>query len=413
MHDLQATEQMVKNYLLELSEPPAAKADTRVLPDALAAMRAAKPQPDSFTRALASGLVAGTPARFALCIAAIVLIAIATAHLGRPAWALDQVIQEMKKYTACNLTMVDPHGVVYDMWARAEPSGEVSGDVILKGSNGNVIWVKDNQTYFRSAHSNVIEVDDAKTAGFLPWLGPELITLIAKADDAQTHFATDPASGRDLVVMTGSITASTGRCSYSFEFDRQTRLPVAYKQWNNPRRAGAPALSVVRIVYYEHLSEDALAVSVPKDAVFVQKPIVLPEENLALLGDPAAGIPTEGLTRQQAARSILEQVYQASIAGDLSAIRRLCPLTAAWSDELLRAIILNGSEDKRLAEVVSIGAVSREGANRLGPFVVVPTRLKRRDGSLWDEKQVVQFRRISGRESCVVYGPYGLLTQVR
>ncbi len=27
---------------------------------------------------------------------------------------------------------------------------------------------------------------------------------------------------------------------------------------------------------------------------------------------------------------------------------------------------------------------------------------------IWDEKQIVQFRRIDGRESCVLYGPCGI-----
>jgi hypothetical protein len=410
---MRKTEQLVKKYLLEFSEPPAADCDARVLADTLAAMLKTKPRQASFSLGPGARIVGSGAARLAAGIVVVVLIVSFAVRFSRPVWALDQVIDAMKRHKACNLTMIDPTGVVFDMWAKAEPSGEVSGELTMRGSNGTIIWVKDNRTYFYNPHSNVVEVDDAKTAGFMPWLGPELMRLIAKADDARTSFGKDPRSGRDLVVMTGSMTATTGRVSFSFEFDRQTRLPVAYKQWNNPRRSGAPSLSVVRIVYHEDIPEGFLPVSVPESAIFTQKPIILPEENLALLGDPGHGISAEGLTRDQASRSILEQVYKASIAGDLATIRRLCPVTAAWSDELIRAIILNEDEGRRLAEVVSIGAISREGYNRLGPFVVVPTRLKTRDGRLWDEKQIVQFRQIVGRDSCVVYGPYGMLSEVK
>lgn len=76
-------------------------------------------------------------------------------------------------------------------------------------------------------------------------------------------------------------------------------------------------------------------------------------------------------------------------------------------------VVLLEEEGKRLAAVVSIGAIARGGSNRLGTFVVAPVRLWTRDGRLWDEKQMVQFRMIDGRESCVVYGPYGMLSEVK
>jgi hypothetical protein len=80
---------------------------------------------------------------------------------------------------------------------------------------------------------------------------------------------------------------------------------------------------------------------------------------------------------------------------------------------LLKAVVQPEDEGKRLAEVVEIGTICREGSTRLGPFVVVPTRLKTKDGRVWDEKQIVQFRRIEGQESCVVYGPYGIPSEVK
>jgi hypothetical protein len=36
-----------------------------------------------------------------------------------------------------------------------------------------------------------------------------------------------------------------------------------------------------------------------------------------------------------------------------------------------------------------------------------------RDGRVWDEKEIVQFRRIGGAEPCVVYGPYGIPSEVK
>ncbi len=244
--------------------------------------------------------------------------------------------------------------------------------------------------------------------------GPRAVPLISKAADARTAYAKDPASGRELVVMTGSMLTVAGHISWSIEFDPETKLPVAFKQWENPRRSGAPAVSVVRITYYRELPQDALKVDVPAGAIYREKPIVLPDGNLERMGNPDQGISAEGMARAEAARKILEQAHQAMIAGDLASIRRLCPLTTPWSDEMLRTLLVNEEEEgKRVAQVVEIGGIVREGYDRVGPFVVVPVRVRTRDGKLWDQKQIVQFRLIGGRESCVVYGPYGMTSEVK
>jgi hypothetical protein len=319
----------------------------------------------------------------------------------------------MEKYKGCNVTVIDSSGLVFDCWAKASPSGELSDEIVLKGSNGALVWVKDNKTYYYNPQGKTVEVDDAKTAGFSPWLGPELFTMVSKADDATTVLGKDSTTGRGRVVMTGSLVTAVGPISWLIEFDLETKLPVSYTQWDNTRRSGAPKYSIVKITYFEDLSDSFLAVDIPRDVSYTPKAIVLPEANLALLGNPEHGIGTEGMTQDHAARQILEQVYQASMAGDLRMFRKLCPLTAAWSDGMLRAVIIGDDDAKRLEEVLEIGAICRQGSSRLGPFVVVPTRVKTKDGRTWEGKNIVQFRRIDGRESCVVYGPYGMLSEAK
>jgi hypothetical protein len=414
MRDIRETEEMVKRHLRGLYPAEDVDPKDRTLADALAAMRQAKPQPEPLSRAIGRVLVKSTSARLAAGVAVMLLIVAIATRVSRPVWAVEEAIAAVQKYRACNMTLLIGPGVMYDLWAKAEPSGDLSGDVTLRGSNGSVIWVKDNKTYYYNHDSNTVEVDDAKTAGFQPWLGPELFRLIAKAEDAAAEYAKDPASGRELVVMTGSMLTVVGHISWSVEFDRETKLPVALKQWENPRRSGAPAVSAVRITYYQELPKDALKVDVPAGAIYRDKLIVLPDGNLERMDNPDQGISAEGMTRAEAARKILEQAHQAIIAGDLASIRRLCPLTTPWSDEMLRALMVNQEEEgKRLAQIVEIGGIVREGYDRVGPFVVVPVRVKTRDGKLWDQKHIVQFRLIGGRESCVVYGPYGMTSEVK
>lgn len=414
MRDIRETEEMMKRYLRGLYPAEDVNPKDRTLADALAAMRQAKPRPEPLSREIGWVLVKSTSARLAAGAATMLLIVAIATRVSRPVWALEETIAAIQKYRGCNMTLLIGPGVVYDFWAQAEPSGELSGDVTLRGSNGSVIWVKDNKTYYYDHGSNTVEVDDAKTAGFQPWLGPELFRLISKAGDAGTAYARDPASGRDLAVMTASMVSVAGHISWSVEFDRETKLPVALKEWENPRWSGAPAVSALRITYYQELPKDALKVEVPSGAIYRQKPIVLPDGNLERMNNPDQGISAEGMTRAEAARKILEQAHQAIMAGDLASIRRLCPLTVAWSDEMLRAFLVREEEEgKRLAQIMEIGGIVREGYDRVGPFVVLPVRVKTRDGKLWDQKHIVQFRLMGGRESCVVYGPYGMTSEVK
>jgi hypothetical protein len=414
MRDFRETEEIVKRRLRGLHPVGDADPEDRILADALAAMRQAKPQPESLSRQIVRALARSTTARLATGTAVVLFIVAIATRVSQPVWAVEETIAAVQKYRACNLTLLIGPGVAYDFWATAEPSGELSGDVTLKGTNGSAIWVKNNKTYYYDRGSHTVEVDDAKTAGFQPWLGPRLFRLIAKAEDARAVYAKDPASGRELVVMTGSMVTVAGHISWSVEFDQETKLPVALKQWENPQRSGAPAVSEVRIAYYQELPKDALNVEVPAGAIYREKPIVLPDGNLERMNNPDQGISAEGMTRAEAASKILEQTYQAIIDGDLASIRRLCPLTTPWSDEMLRSVMLNeGEESMRLAQVVDIGGIVREGYDRVGPFLVLPVRVRTRGGKLWDQKHIVQFRLIGGRESCVVYGPYGMTSEVR
>lgn len=417
MREERNTERILKEHLEGLAAPQDAERDTRLLGAALAAMaRVSPPVPPSTGRVGWPLFGRRTPV---LAAAGALLALVAVLLVSRPSrsvWAIELAIEALRPYKACHFTLTLPEGTVFDCWAEAEPSGEVSGSITMRGSNGAVIWVRGDRTYYYDAQDNRVEVDDAKTAGFSPWLGAEWFQVMAIAQDIRTLFATDPATGRQRVIMTGSMTTTIGPISWSVEFDQETKLPIAYTQWDNLRRSGPPSSSITAITYYEDLPDSTFAVEVPPGVAFTQKAIVLPEANLDLLARltrPDDGLRVAGMPRAEAARRILERVYQASMAGDLESVRRLCPLTRTWSDEMMKAFIVPDEEAKRLAEVVSIGPIGREGDNRLGPFVVLPVRLKTRAGKVWEEKQIVQFQTIGGEESCVVCGPYGMPVEVR
>lgn len=187
------------------------------------------------------------------------------------------------------------------------------------------------------------------------------------------------------------------------EFDAKTKLPISMKRWLNLERHGAPDFYFEKIVYFEDLPDSAFRFEPPRRVQFAEKPLTIPEANLAMLSDPRSGMPAEGLTREEACRKLLEQFWTACINNDLERIHQLCPLTATWPDGLLRDA---GSQDD-VVELLKIGGIEKEGQSRLGPLALVPRRVRCRDGRVREIKIVVQFRQTEQGTSCVIHGNYG------
>jgi hypothetical protein len=60
-----------------------------------------------------------------------------------------------------------------------------------------------------------------------------------------------------------------------------------------------------------------------------------------------------------------------------------------------------------VVEVVAVEPGVARGHSALGPVSVVTSRVRRRDGGLYEEKIIVQHRLSGATPSCVVYAPYG------
>jgi hypothetical protein len=229
------------------------------------------------------------------------------------------------------------------------------------------------------------------------------MSTFARVPDHQAHEGTDAATGQKRVLATGSFPTALGPQSFLIEFDAQTKLPVSMKGWRNSSRHGTPEFVFDKIVYFEDLPDSAFRFAPPPGAQSLDKPLTIPESNAAGLSDPNSGIPAAGLTREEACRKLLEQMWAACINEDLPRIRQLCPLTARWSEELLRSI---AGQDEPV-KLLSIGDIERTGQSRLGPLALVPSRLQCKDGKVREIRMVVQFRETDGAVSCVVHGPHG------
>jgi hypothetical protein len=408
MSEIRKTERLLQTYLKHVSAPADAEAGPRVLADALTAMHETKrpaAPPGRMTWRTIMASRAGKLAAAAV-VAGVVLFALFDSFT-QPAWALADAIEAVKKFPAVHVVGAFPGGTA-DIWMRADKALARPTDVVVKGSHGAVTWTRDGSTYHYEPSQNTVYFENALTLGLSQFLGPQLLELLSTAPNVQMARGRDPATGRDRVTLFCSVIDVHGAQSWMIEFDAGSKLPIAFKTWQNLDRSGPPAFEAFTITYYEELPDSVFAVSIPGQPAYVRKPLTIPDENIAILSDPADGISAEGLPQQEAAERILRTVFQAVIAGDLTTLRKMSPLFENWNDEFLQAAVLKKGKNDRIVEILGIGQATETGRSKLGPIVALPVSVQRQDGIKAQQKMIVQFRQLGGVSSCVVHGPYGL-----
>jgi len=348
----------------------------------------------------------------AVIIVGIILSYFAFERMGSTAWALEDTIEALQDFRAIHMvgafTEKGNSGQDCEIWMKANKALTRSKDVVIKINSGVVQWVEDGKTYIYVPQENKVYYEDAVTAGMAQWPGPILFETLANAKDSKIIRGRDPATGRERATLLCSLFSVLGPQSWMIEFDVKTKLPISISNWDNLDRKGTPFFKASKIAYYEELPDSIFAVTFPDGAQLIETPLTIPESSLGLLSNTDSGISAEGLSREEACQKILRQMFEAIIAEDFDEIKRLCPACATWGDELLKYIIHGKPDEERVAEIVEIRPICKEGHTKLGPIVVVPWILKSKNGSMREDKQIIQFRDFGGRTSCVIHGPYGL-----
>ena len=329
----------------------------------------------------------------------------------RKAWAIEETIEALKKYNAAYIsgTYLEPTGVYHgiEMWMQNDGNDPQTNKVLVKLDNGMTVWTKDKSTYTYFPEAEAVYYENAITTGFSHWIGPEFYKLLSTLKDCETTYNYDPATRQEYATLSGSIKDVSGDQTFEVEFDVSSKLMTSIKKWNNARRKGKPEFYASEIKYYKQLPDSTFEVKLPANITYYEKQISIPQENLTDLGNPKYGMPIDGLTKNEAAKTILDKLYTAILEDDLSTIRKLVPHTSKWSDDSLRKILKIGFENQG-AEILEIGDIIQESSSPLGPIAVVPVKSKRLDRSIWQDKVIIQFRNINGKESCVIHGPHGL-----
>jgi len=412
MTDRKDTKRMVETYLGSLETPAGERVDEKVLPAALAAMHKAKPPTAPSSRPIWRTIMTSRAGRLtaAAVVAGVVLFAVFDTF-SQPAWAFADAIEALKDFRAVHIVGAFPGGTA-EAWIRANEAKTHSTDVVVRGSHGAITWTKEGSTYHYEPGQNTVYFEDAMTVGMAPWLGPELLEILSTTESAKVVRGKDPATGRDRVMLMCSLIDVHGAQSWIIEFDKASKLPVAMKQWSNLDRSGSPNFDAFKIVYYEDLPADVFNVSIPNDAKYVEKPLVIPEAAVSVLSDPRDGMSIEGMTQQEAAEKTVRALYQAVIDQDVNTLKNISPLCRNWGDEFLRKIIFKPDREDRIVEILEIGQIRRTGQSPLGPIAAVSTTVKLKNGKTVREQMIVQFRRFGGTASCVVHGVYGMPREV-
>jgi hypothetical protein len=342
----------------------------------------------------------------AALVAAVVLTATFWSRPSSVAYALQQTLEALKDAQLVHMTgtynlpasasdgekaVMGTSGRI-DFWASRDPEGPDSKDakmVMTCGQNRFVMGTNGDQTYRYISVNNSVTYTPGKQIMSSPWPGTGLFEVIQKhAKQASILYGGNAQSGQPSILVTASI-PSTGQ-SYWFQLDAQSKLPIHIKQWQNVDRQG-PAFIDADVTYSDSIPAGLFDFEPPADAN------VIHEQRK----DPASscGLPTVGLTPDDASRQVVREYLQAMVEGNWNRAHILYP--ALSEQEHASHYAGNG----HIVEVLEVGQPHKQDGCAIGP--VVPCKVRLADGATRDMQLIVEFRTLGDRPCCLIVGTWG------
>jgi hypothetical protein len=311
------------------------------------------------------------------------------------AWAIEQSIEELKKYNGIYMRGVwyqgDGPAVPLSMWARAGRAQLVSSDAKVEYGNTMELRKKNTYyTYYYNRDSNTVRIVHGSIVEVSPWPGSKLFEVMKRITAGwKESYDVEPTTGRKRVFVTCSLPETyEGPLSWLVEFDTETKLLVSLKQWNNQYHAGKPIIEFEEIVYYEELTDDLFEFEIPTGAKIKEKDA----DWLAMLNDPNEGMATDNLTEEQACREIVRRYWQAVMAEDWELVAKLQPRAKEGQKNILSKI--------EPEKIIEIGRPYRHKDCKIG--TITPVIVKFKDGDVQEINMIVKFREMNGKASCII-----------
>ncbi|HEG44498.1 MAG TPA: hypothetical protein ENH94_10670 [Phycisphaerales bacterium] len=326
-----------------------------------------------------------------------------------PVWAIEQSIEAMKNYRGMRYSgtisiswkdFFKEQGVEdlpelpeslgeFEMWAQADEELSRSSATKIMCQDNIIILGNKLQTYVQLADGTTYDIQ-GDMMKIDPWPTSKLLRHLKDNTSTWTElYGMNAETGKERIFVKGGEPENNR--SWEIEFDAESKLLISIKQWNrSDSHEGEPNINIWKIVYYEELPDDIFEIDLPDSSkiIAVNTP----------LNDPEYGMDAEGLTQEQACYKIIEELWQAMYEQDLDKIRKLIPMTAKWSDEIL---ISNLGLNDGPSELLEMGQIYE---SKIGP--VVPCTIQAKDKQMiidW----IVMFREIDGSSSCVIYSNKG------
>ena len=126
--------------------------------------------------------------------------------------------------------------------------------------------------------SNTVHIENHGYVASECWCGSEFLEQLKAAYNAgiltewEVKYGKDPATGRERAYLTFSMPQGPpSPRSMWIEFDVESKLPISFKQWENPDWDGPAQVVVEKITYYESLPDELFEFEIPEGAKVIEE----------------------------------------------------------------------------------------------------------------------------------------------
>jgi hypothetical protein len=325
--------------------------------------------------------------------AAVLLLSVAT--LGylifeksvSSAYAIEQTIDALRAVTTVHVIGTDWSGREFRAWNKINlQTGKAEwvcidetphGYKVASTPKGSCVWDKDGNVVRYT--NQVVATNDFRYAHVLEEMSRRMSSP-RDGEQITIYREKDSATGKELIV----IRAVTQLQDYKVYIDPVTKLPVRtiYDRADNMQQI---CKSADQIFYNLELPAGMFDFEIPPEFV----------RDYSILEDPDKGMPTVGLTHEQASVLIAKKYWQAAIAADWDTCRQLAPMDRSWK---------TGFQRNPPLELIEVRQPYPE---RGCTGLIVPCIVKSKDGTMKESKAVVNYRQIDNRPSVIIVAWWG------
>lgn len=401
MKPLKEIEKIVRKYKIN----PRPEMRSKVLDEALEIQRKLKQQSISENQPHIWGMIMRSKiAKLAAAAGMIIAVVLGITVLEKsatPAWAIEDTIKALENVHSIKMSgivsSVIENGKKVDanfvLWAKPNEDGTESKELRFDVPGQIVVVDASGKTYFYHPNQNSVFIKDSKNFQIRPWIGSEFFHKIKKlAEKWEISYGKDEDTGKESIFVTCTNVDSSK--SVWFQFDRETKLPVRFKQWTNINFTDKPEFYAESIEYNPVLPEGIFEFKIPMGTTVID----IRELYKKILEDPNYGLDAEGLSETEACKAIVQEYWLAVIDQNWDHARRLRSIPLEfWEDWKKSQYEINMP-----VEIVEVNEPHHDNDH-----ITTSALIKLSDGSIKQSKLMIKFRTINDVNSCVIIGNYG------